>query len=130
MGNSKLELQLVEEEVERLERSLVGEALNPMDFDEMRKAMMRDLHTIVDVKMMGAMKLVMIFDTVANKEEAIRSPLLLNHFIDVRRWSPAEVNFNRRLWVEIVGIPAHAWCKENAIKIGSVWEKVIEMDES
>ncbi|MED6150381.1 hypothetical protein PIB30_071725 [Stylosanthes scabra] len=125
LGDSKIHLGENKEARERLNRSLVGETLNPLNFEELSSAVMKDWHTLQEVKMMDSIKLLMTFDTVANMEEAEKSCYLFNHFIEVRRWTTGEVNRVRRKWLEVTGLPTHGWMRENMMKIGEVWGKVI-----
>ncbi|MED6187460.1 hypothetical protein PIB30_076651 [Stylosanthes scabra] len=97
MESSKVLLQMVEEEREKMVRSLVGEIVNPMNFEEVKKAIMMDWHTLVGVRSMGTKMVVLTFDSVENMEEALRSPFLLNHLIDIRRWSGGKTNLKRKI---------------------------------
>ncbi|MED6115336.1 hypothetical protein PIB30_089470 [Stylosanthes scabra] len=88
---------------------------------------MRDWCKITEVKMMGALKVVVTFDSRESMLMAEKSPFLLNHFIEVRRWSPGESNIARRVWLEIYGLPVHVWNEPNMVKVGEVWGKVIRV---
>ncbi|MED6118436.1 hypothetical protein PIB30_002689 [Stylosanthes scabra] len=79
---------------------------------------------------MEVMKEIMTFDNVENREEALNSLFLLNHFTDVKRWSTAKTNGKTKLWLEVLGVPVHAWCEENATKIRNVWGNVLEIDRN
>ncbi|MED6157585.1 hypothetical protein PIB30_024590 [Stylosanthes scabra] len=127
-GKSRVELEADEVLNERLSRSLVGETINPMRFQELRTAVMKDWHTMVDMKMMGSWKAVMTFDSLENMIEAEQSPYLLNHFMEVRRWTLREVNRSRRMWLEIHGLPANAWTETNMERIGKVWGSILRVD--
>ncbi|MED6218306.1 hypothetical protein PIB30_025538 [Stylosanthes scabra] len=81
---------------------------------------MKDWHTIKEVRMLGLMKLLMVFDSEENMKEAYRSPFLLNHFLDVRKWTKGETNSSKRSWIEIT---------KNMITIGEVWGRVIKVEE-
>ncbi|MED6132390.1 hypothetical protein PIB30_018592 [Stylosanthes scabra] len=118
LGDSKIYLQVDKSNFEWLDRTLIGETLNPYNFQQLKKDVMRDWHTIEDVKMMGSMKMLLVFDSKQNMEEALGSSYLLNHFLDIRRWTKGEVNNTRRSWIEVLGLPCHGWAKSNMEKIG------------
>ncbi|MED6226170.1 hypothetical protein PIB30_100873 [Stylosanthes scabra] len=89
---------------------------------------MRDWCEITEVKLMGSLKAVITFDSKESMQVAEQSPFLLNHFIEVRQWSPEESNVARRVWLEIYGLPIHVWNETNMIKIGEVWGRVIKVN--
>ncbi|QHN94180.1 uncharacterized protein LOC110264411 [Arachis ipaensis] len=62
--------------------------------------------------------------------KALNSPFLLNYFGEIRRWTVGEMNRSRKVWIEMFGIPFHAWCEENAHKIAAVWGTVLKVEES
>ncbi|MED6148595.1 hypothetical protein PIB30_054566 [Stylosanthes scabra] len=103
LGDSKIHLEENKEVREMLKRSLVGETLNPLNFEELSKAIRSKWHTIESVNMIGSMKMLMTFGTVEDMEEAEKSELLLNYFIEIRRWTTGEVNRIRRKWLEVSG---------------------------
>ncbi|MED6186974.1 hypothetical protein PIB30_071988, partial [Stylosanthes scabra] len=119
LGGSKIELMACEETKKKLEKSVVGETLNPFIFNELKEAVKRDWDSIVEIKKMGDTKILLTFDTEENLSVALHSPMLLNNFLEVRRWTCGESNLSRRFWIEIVGVPAHAWGLESARKIVS-----------
>ncbi|MED6216427.1 hypothetical protein PIB30_007771 [Stylosanthes scabra] len=129
LGNSKLDLKADEGMKEVMSQSLVGEAPRPFQFSKLKSEVMKDCQTVIDMKMMGSWKAVMIFDSVKNMMAAEESALLLNHFIEIRRWLPGEVNRTRRFWLEFNGLPGNAWTIENMERIGNVWGTVIRVDK-
>ncbi|MED6188354.1 hypothetical protein PIB30_085154 [Stylosanthes scabra] len=129
LAESKIHLQSDYRLTEILERTLVGETLNPYEWEALKRDVMRDWHTVVDVRMMGSMKMLITFDTKQNMEEALNSCFLLNQFLEVRRWTKDETNRLRRCWIEVIGVPIHGWSKENMMKIGEVWGRVLKVEE-
>ncbi|MED6131628.1 hypothetical protein PIB30_011479 [Stylosanthes scabra] len=113
---------------EKLSRSLIGEALHPMDYDNKSRVVLKEWHTMTDAKMMGSHKMLMTFDSMENMMEAERSPAMLNHFMEVRRWTPQEANITRRMWLEVYELPANAWTTQNMEMIGGMWGAVIKME--
>ena len=44
---------------------------------------------------------------------------------DIKKWRVYEACESRRVWLEVFGIPSHAWCWENFKKIGDLWGTLI-----
>ncbi|MED6144578.1 hypothetical protein PIB30_016850 [Stylosanthes scabra] len=74
-------------------------------------------------------KMILSFDDEPNKLEALHSSFLLNHFGEIRRWNRWETNTTRKAWVEIIGIPPHAWNVDNVERIVAVCGQVLEVDK-
>ncbi|MED6191890.1 hypothetical protein PIB30_004969 [Stylosanthes scabra] len=55
----------------------------------------------------GTKELLMVFDSEHNMEEAYDSPLLLNHFLEVNKWTKSDTNNSRKTWIEVIGLPLH-----------------------
>ncbi|MED6215077.1 hypothetical protein PIB30_109767, partial [Stylosanthes scabra] len=66
LGGSKIELMACEETKKKLEKSVVGETLNPFIFNELKEAVKRDWDSIVEIKKMGDTKILLTFDTEEN----------------------------------------------------------------
>ncbi|MED6221808.1 hypothetical protein PIB30_058257 [Stylosanthes scabra] len=122
LGSSTVELTMNNELNEKMKRSLVREALNPIDYPNLKKSM-------TEAKMMGSRKIVMKFESIEKMVEAEKSESLLAHFMEVRRWTPKDVNRSRRIWLEVYGLPANAWTSQNMMRIGGVWGSVLRVDE-
>ncbi|MED6147389.1 hypothetical protein PIB30_043605 [Stylosanthes scabra] len=112
-----------------LGRAIVGESAIPLLAEEVIPSLFRDWHTLMDVKLMGSFKMLLIFDEVNNMIKALNSSFLLNYFGEIRKWSEYEVNRSRETWIEVFGLPLHAWCEENIHKIASVWGTVIKVED-
>ncbi|MED6221067.1 hypothetical protein PIB30_050911 [Stylosanthes scabra] len=130
MGNSVLALESDEELKKKLRRSIIGEAISPLDSKETMSVLMKDWCEIEEVKLVGIMKAMMTFDTEANMEAALNSSFLLNHFVEVRKWSLREASRSRKAWLNVYGFPLHAWTKENMEKVGRVWGAVIKVEDN
>ena len=117
---------------EKLSRSIIGETTYPVNVDVLKERLLQEWYTIVEVKPMGAYKTVLTFESVQDKEDALKlgGDCLKNHFADVRDWSIEEFNQTRRVWIECLGVPPHAWSYENFRKIADVWGRYICLDRS
>ncbi|MED6128026.1 hypothetical protein PIB30_093660 [Stylosanthes scabra] len=115
LGESKIMLEGDRDIRERLQRSMVGETLNPYDFVTLKKIFKTEWSAIEYVKMMGAMKILIIFDSCQSLEAAIDSEWWDQHFIEVRKWSSKEVCRTRKVWLEITD--------------RNVWGRVLQLEE-
>ncbi|MED6224891.1 hypothetical protein PIB30_088507 [Stylosanthes scabra] len=104
--------------IEWLQRSLVGETLMPYNYNELKGKVICDWDSMERASMLGSMKLLMVFNSVESMEEAFNSPQLWNHFLEVRKWSSGEANSSRRAWIEVIGLLLHGWSEENIRRIG------------
>ncbi|MED6209194.1 hypothetical protein PIB30_052401 [Stylosanthes scabra] len=82
--------------VKKLEKALVGESAIPLNSKETIIKLHEDWDSLVEIKGLGSFKMVMIFDSVESKMEALRSQFLLNHFGEVREWNVGEANRSRK----------------------------------
>ncbi|MED6125319.1 hypothetical protein PIB30_067359 [Stylosanthes scabra] len=123
LEESKIKLVSDAMAIEKLGRCLIGETLEPYDYDPLRRSLFNEELSILDEKMLGSMKVIMKFDSNRSLEEAYKSPILHNRFIEIRKWSPGATNGTRRIWIEVTGLPLHGWITENMTKVGSVWGK-------
>ncbi|MED6157155.1 hypothetical protein PIB30_020823 [Stylosanthes scabra] len=62
-----------------------------LQIDKLKEEVKRDCRTLLEVQRLGSFRMVLIFDSKDNMEEALQSPFLLNHFFEVRRWETQEV---------------------------------------
>ncbi|KAL6985785.1 hypothetical protein U1Q18_019158 [Sarracenia purpurea var. burkii] len=42
-------------------------------------------------------------------------------FAAVYKWSDREANSSREVWVQVIGVPLHAWNEGTFISLGSIW---------
>ncbi|MED6109670.1 hypothetical protein PIB30_035846 [Stylosanthes scabra] len=90
LGESKIRLRGDHDIRERLKRSMVGESLNPYDFEMLTNLIKSEWEAIEEVKMMGAMKMLIIFDSCQSLDMALELEWWYQHFIEIRRWSTKE----------------------------------------
>ncbi|MED6202614.1 hypothetical protein PIB30_107317, partial [Stylosanthes scabra] len=123
LGDSKIRLEKDPRMTAKLGKCLIGDTLEPYNFSVLGNSLKMEFSTIVDLAMMGDMKMLMEFDSMESMEKAYESPVLGNYFLEIRKWSPGEINRNRRMWIKVTCLPLHRWSKANMISIGSVWGK-------
>lgn len=51
-------------------------------------------------------------------------------FNNIGKWEEYDVNGRRRVWVNIFGVPLHAWCDQMFRRIGNRLGRVLEIDVS
>ncbi|KAL4373670.1 hypothetical protein AHAS_Ahas05G0105000 [Arachis hypogaea] len=65
----KVEVAVAEDNMEWLQRSLVGTMTKPMDFISLSETMVKSFPSVVQIRDMGAHKALLIFDSVLHAEE-------------------------------------------------------------
>ncbi|MED6111501.1 hypothetical protein PIB30_052831 [Stylosanthes scabra] len=80
--------------LEKMSRSLVGESVLPLKSDII-PCLFKDWHCLVEVKSIGSFNMVLTFDSMESKVEALLPPFLLNFFGEVRDWSENDANRSR-----------------------------------
>ncbi|MED6124479.1 hypothetical protein PIB30_059282 [Stylosanthes scabra] len=114
--------------MEKLNRSLIGESTNPIQLVVMRDTIMKQWSDLEEVELIGPRNALLTFSSEEMMAEAGQSPLLLNNFVQVRKWLPGEVNDSRRIWLVVYGLPLYAWNEENMAMIGRIWGSVIHVE--
>ncbi|KAK7256785.1 hypothetical protein RIF29_30266 [Crotalaria pallida] len=104
-----------------LRRTMVLIMLNSTNDNEIHDRMGKLGLEVVAIRSMGSLKFLVTFRNGELMEEAIilmfRS--MNDGVISANKWSTSDLCDRRRVWVEILGIPPHVWCKENIINIVS-----------
>ncbi|KAL6976019.1 hypothetical protein U1Q18_052709 [Sarracenia purpurea var. burkii] len=53
----------------------------------------------------------------------------LEHIFEViYEWSVHEANVSRKVWLNLTGVPLHAWCEESFLLLGDLWGTSIFVD--
>lgn len=126
----RIDVPVVEANMEWLARSLVGHTLHPVDLRSVKTVVSKNLPNIVDVREIGPCKVLVIFDTVQHAEGVFTFKMdnLLQVFHRISRWEESERCITRRAWLECYGIPLHAWAPETFKRIGGQWGNVVQCD--
>ncbi|MED6219590.1 hypothetical protein PIB30_037124 [Stylosanthes scabra] len=119
-GNSKIYLEESKALKEKLRRCVIGEALDPINVESLLQEVKSDCNCLEEVRMLGAMTVMMVFDSTQNMDKMMESNTLAKHFLKIRKWTSGEANRTRECWIEVSGLPLHGWTKENMLKIGNV----------
>ncbi|MED6171537.1 hypothetical protein PIB30_041600 [Stylosanthes scabra] len=92
LGESRVYLKSDNEKLEKLERAAVGETMNPYEFIKLKEEILKEWDTAEEIKMLGSMKVLLVFNSKQSRDEALESEALIKHFLEVRRWIKLEVN--------------------------------------
>ncbi|MED6160262.1 hypothetical protein PIB30_049950 [Stylosanthes scabra] len=76
MTNSKVVIMPVAEQIERLSKSIVCEALAPINMKDAKETILKVCQSTVGIRAMGATKVVVILQTKEMMEDALRSQTL------------------------------------------------------
>ncbi|MED6175309.1 hypothetical protein PIB30_077159 [Stylosanthes scabra] len=119
LDNRVKEVQLSWEEDQklRLQRSLLGVSVKPIDF---RKVM-----DYLQENWKGAGT----FESQEIRDEAMQSELLWSSFDEIRIHWEVFWCLSRRVWIEVSRMPVCLWSKEIFSRIAELWGKVIEFDD-
>ncbi|KAL4365185.1 hypothetical protein AHAS_Ahas07G0080800 [Arachis hypogaea] len=128
----KVDAMVVKENLDWLQKSLVGGSTKAIDFKALRKSIATTFPHIIQVREMGAYKALLTFDNLLNAEEAYTFNMngLLQFFHSVWRWDESEKSETRRVWLECFGVPLHAWSGDTFRLIGSQWGEVVGCDRA
>lgn len=63
----------------------------------------------------GKLNFIVIFDSIEEMELALyqKDGVLNDTYVDIRKWSETECCRTRCVWLKVLGIPPHAWCRSN-----------------
>ncbi|MED6222278.1 hypothetical protein PIB30_062855 [Stylosanthes scabra] len=115
-----------------LKRSIVAGSVKPIDFRVIWEKLCSEWQGPgrVQTRDLGPYKCILSFDSVENRDEALKSPVLRSLFDELRPQWGYSWSLSRRVWLEIVGIPVHLWSKDNIWNIGKLWGKPIMLDDT
>ncbi|MED6207800.1 hypothetical protein PIB30_038993 [Stylosanthes scabra] len=128
-GNSKIYLEESKALKEKLGKCVIGEALDPINVESLLQEVKSDCNCLEEVRMPGAMKVMMVFDSTQNMDKMMESNTLAKHFLEIRKWTSGEANRTKECWIEVSRLPLHGWTRENMLKIGNVWGKAMDIEE-
>ena len=122
--------EVCQENMEWLNRSIVGEVLVPTDCEYIFSKIEIDWRSKVKIRAMGEYKFLVTFHSREEAEEvlSLEKNFLSSILNEIRKWTPQDVCQTRRIWLECQGLPLHGWSKLNITKISDIWGKVIRID--
>ncbi|MED6219270.1 hypothetical protein PIB30_034285 [Stylosanthes scabra] len=129
--NKELEVIWADEQKQRLQRSLLGVCVNPIDVREVMYALLEEWRgpRMIECRDLGPYKCLLTFDSPEIRDETMHNDLLLSKFDEIRPCWDIFWCSSRRVWLEIIGMPVCLWCVENFDKIARSWGKVVRFDD-
>ncbi|MED6164648.1 hypothetical protein PIB30_092244, partial [Stylosanthes scabra] len=120
-----------EEQRDRLNRSLLGVSVKPIDF---RKTMNLLLDGwmglgVIECRDVGLDQCLIKFSSPEIKDDAMENELINSAFDEVRPHWEFFSSLSRRVWIEIMGLPVGLWCSETINTLAKLWGKIIKMDD-
>ncbi|MED6119643.1 hypothetical protein PIB30_013520 [Stylosanthes scabra] len=99
LGSSKLKLDRDAVMAEKMERSLVGETMESIDFEK------------------------------GEHGGGAKFSIYAESLYEERQWEVREACRTRKFWIEASRIPCHDWTVENMRRVSEVWGRVLELKE-
>ncbi|KAL4287538.1 hypothetical protein AHAS_Ahas19G0196200 [Arachis hypogaea] len=95
----KVEVAVAKENLDWLQKSLVGGSTKAIDFRSLKDFIAKNFPQVIQVREMGAYKVLMTFDSLLNAEETYTFKMnsLLQLFHSVWRWDESEKSETRRV---------------------------------
>ncbi|KAL4286973.1 hypothetical protein AHAS_Ahas19G0139700 [Arachis hypogaea] len=118
----KLEVVVAKENLDWLQKSLIGRTMTAIDFESLKDTVEKNFPQVVQVRKMGAYQAILTFDSFLNAEETYTFKMnsLLRIFHSVRRWDESEKSESRRVWLECFGVPLHVWSVDTFKMLGDM----------
>ncbi|KAL4276088.1 hypothetical protein AHAS_Ahas20G0172200 [Arachis hypogaea] len=126
----KLEVAVVKENLNWLQKSLIGGTIKTIDFRSLQDMVAKNFSQVTQVRELGSYKALLTFESVLNAEETYTFKMnsLLQFFHSVWRWDESEKSESRRVWLECFGVALHIWTVDTFKKIGGQWGEVVGCD--
>ncbi|MED6159978.1 hypothetical protein PIB30_047214 [Stylosanthes scabra] len=119
-----------EEQRDRLDRSLLGICVKPIDFRKTINQLLDDWTGSgeIECKDVGPYRCLITFSSPGIKDEAMKDAKLLSVFDELKPHWEFFSSLSRRVWIEIMGLPVELWCNETFNSFAKLWGKLIKMD--
>ncbi|KAL1331050.1 hypothetical protein AAHE18_12G155000 [Arachis hypogaea] len=127
----KLEVVVAKENLDWLQRSLIGGTTKAIDFSSLQDMVAKNFPQVIQICKMGAYKALLTFDSLLNAEETYTFKMnsLLQIFHSVWRCDESKRSESQRVWLKCFGIPLHVWNMDTFKKIGGQWGEVVGCDQ-
>ncbi|MED6162213.1 hypothetical protein PIB30_068291 [Stylosanthes scabra] len=127
----EVEAKWSEKQRQRLQRSLLGVCVKPIDF---RKVMYRLLDDWkgpgeIECRDVGPYRCLITFESPEARDAAMGDELILSLLDEVIPHWEYFWSLSRRIWIEVMGLPIGLWCNENYNKIAKLWGKMVKLDD-
>ncbi|MED6223527.1 hypothetical protein PIB30_074735 [Stylosanthes scabra] len=114
------------EQIDLFSRSFLGECTDTVDYDGILDTIKKEwrLPGKVIFRDLGPRKCLITMDSVELKHEAMSNPVMLSLFDEIRPHWEFVWNSCRRIWVELMGIPVHAWSSDMFQRVAKLWGRL------
>ena len=113
--------------MEWLSRSLICVSNEPLDLEMLSKLLAKD--GCSKLYALSKYQFILTFDTINEMEVSLANREELDKwFFDVKKWDRYEVSDNRRVWIEVFGVPPHGWTQLTFERIASNWGKLVWLE--
>jgi len=122
-----IKVEINQESVEWLERSITCCSEVPRDIESIKRLINDTFEEKIEVRDLGHYKFIL---TLESKESKDRMKIegkerLENWFYSISDWNESDVCQTRRVWIEIVGLPAQFWSESTIRVIAANWGDVV-----
>ncbi|MED6144723.1 hypothetical protein PIB30_018196 [Stylosanthes scabra] len=102
-----------------LDRSVIAESFEPIKFRYVVEAMKKfnEEYGKIECRDLGPRKCILTFLTSERRDKALSKAILDQFFNKVRPYWGFKWSRNRRVWVELMGLPLHVWSEETFMLI-------------
>ncbi|GKB76812.1 RNA-directed DNA polymerase, eukaryota, partial [Tanacetum coccineum] len=117
--------------VERvLEKFVMGEVKSFSSIPNLHSILLKEGFQNVNLTYMGGLWVMMELESIKIKKKNLQHVGVSSWFHRVCNAQPDFVANERIVWVDIEGVPLHAWSRKTFTKICSKWGEMLELEES
>jgi len=126
-----IKLEVVQENLAWLRRSLICCSETPRDIDALRRLINEAFQEQIVVRALGHFKFLLTMDSKETKDrlKVEGQGRLEQWFFSVSDWVESDVCQTRRIWLEIVGLPIQLWSECNIRSIAANWGDVVMVEK-
>ncbi|GJV99272.1 RNA-directed DNA polymerase, eukaryota [Tanacetum coccineum] len=113
-----------------LEKFVMGEVKQFASIANLRVLLSNEGFQNVKLTYLGGLWVMVELDTLKAKNNFMKHVGVASWFNRLNNAQPDFVSKERIVWVDIEGVPLHAWSRPTFFKIGSKWGEVMDIEES
>ncbi|KAJ8445636.1 hypothetical protein Cgig2_018577 [Carnegiea gigantea] len=114
-----------------LRRSLVCTSEEPRDLATLSSTIINGYGQCIRICALSSYKYILTYPSETLMEEALNNHEELDYwFHDIQRWTRYDSCEERKVWLEVFGVPPRGWCWENFERISALWGRLISLEKS
>ncbi|KAK2447937.1 heterogeneous nuclear ribonucleoprotein Q [Trifolium repens] len=127
-----MEVEVVEENLKKLENCWVGKLWNHEDVDKIQFKIWMEGFQTVNATWLGLDLILLSSGTKDGVKNAVEcnTDWWSRVFVEIKPWTPLSRPRGRRVWVRIFGTPLHVWGEDCFNKVVWRFAKFVKMDEA